>query len=86
MNTLIISTFSCTFEEFKNDVSGFINAMGVDVVSEYEFVQAGDHKSHLLLNVLDMEALAAEMTSDAAKEWDKKNNCYDIVYAIEQVE
>ena len=86
MNTLIISTFSCTFEEFKNDVSGFINAMGVDVVSEYEFVQAGDHKSHLLLNVLDMEALAAEMTSDAAKEWDKKNNCNDIVYAIEQVE
>ena len=46
--------------------------MGVDVISEYEFVQAGEHKSHLLLNVLDMEALEAEMTSDAAKEWDKK--------------
>ena len=72
MNTLIISTFSCTFEEFKNDISGFITAMGFDVISEYEFVQAGEHKSHLLLNVLDMEALEAEMTSDAAKEWDKK--------------
>ena len=24
------------------------------------------------MNVLDMEALEAEMTSDAAKEWDKK--------------
>ena len=27
------------------------------------------------MNVLDMEALETEITSDAAKEWDKKNNC-----------
>ena len=72
MNTLIISTFSCTFEEFKNDVSGFIKAMGQEVVSEYEFVQAVEHKSHLLMNVLDMKALEAEITSDTAIEWDKK--------------
>ena len=85
MNTLIISTFSCTFKEFKTDVSGFITAMGHEVVSEYEFVQAGEHKSYLLMNVLDMEALEAEMTSDAAKEWDKKNNCKDTIYAIELV-
>ena len=36
--------------------------MGVDVISEYEFVQAGENKSHLLMNVLDMKALEAEMT------------------------
>ena len=46
--------------------------MGQEVVSEYEFLQAGEHKSHLLMNFLDMEALEAEMTSDASKEWDKK--------------
>ena len=46
--------------------------MGQEVVSEYEFVQAGEHKSHLLMNVLDMKALEAEMNSDAAIEWDKK--------------
>ena len=85
MNTLIISTFSCTFEEFKTDVSGFIKAMGQEVVSEYEFVQVGEHKSHLLMNVLGMEVLKAEMTSDVAKEWDKSNNCNDTVYAIELV-
>ena len=85
MNTLIISTFSCTYEEFKADVSGFIKAMGQEVVSEYEFVQASENKSHLLMNVLDMKALEAEMTSDAAKEWDKKNNCKDTIYAIELV-
>ena len=37
------------------------------------------------MNVLDMEALEAEMTSDAAKEWDQKNNCRDTIYAIELV-
>ena len=56
-----------------------------EVVSEYEFVQAGEHKSHLLMNVLDMEALEAEMASDAAKDWDQKNNCKDTVYVIELV-
>ena len=86
MNTLIISTFNCTFEDFKKDVTGFISAMGKEVVSEYEFIKAGEHKSHLLMNVLDMDALSTEMNSDEAKEWDKKNNCKDTVYAIELVE
>ena len=86
MNTLIISTFSCTFDKFKTDVSGFITALGQEIVSEYEFVQADEHKSYLLMNVLDMKALEAEMTSDAAIEWDKKNNCIDTVYAIKLVE
>ena len=38
------------------------------------------------MNVLDMDALSTEMNSDEAKEWDKKNNCKDTVYAIELVE
>ena len=60
--------------------------MGKEVVSEYEFLKAGEYKSHLLMNVLDMEVLEAEMTSDAAKEWDKKNNCKDTVYEIKLFE
>ena len=72
MNTLIISTFSCSFEEFKNDISGFITAMGVDVISEYEFVQAGENKSHLLMNVLDMKALEVEWLQMRLKSGTKK--------------
>ena len=37
------------------------------------------------MNVLNMEVLEAQMTSSAAKEWDKKNNCKDAVYTIELV-
>ena len=86
MNTLIISTFSCSFEDFERDVTGFIVDMGKEVVSNYEFVKVNDHKSHLLMNVLNMDALCTEMTSDKAKEWDKANNCEDTVYGIELVE
>ena len=31
--------------------------MGQELVSEYEFVQAGDNINHFLMNVLDMDAL-----------------------------
>ena len=86
MNTLIISTFSCSFEDFERDVTGFIVDMGKEVVSNYEFVKVNDHKSHLLMNVLNMDALCTEMTSDKAKEWDKANNCEDTVYGIDLVE
>ena len=73
MNTLIISTFSCTFEEFKNDVTTiFLEEMCKEFVTEYEFVKVNEHKSHLLMNCTDLEKLGAEMESPLAKEWDKK--------------
>ena len=46
MNTLIISTFSCTFEEFKNDVTTlFLKEMCKEFVTDYEFVKVNEHKS-----------------------------------------
>ena len=73
MNTLIISTLSCTFEEFKNDVTTlFLEEMCKDFVTDYEFVKVNKHKSHLLMNCTDLEKLGAEMESPFAKEWDKK--------------
>ena len=86
MNTLIISTFGCTFDSFEKDVTGFITDMGKEVVSDYEFVKVSDHKSHLLMNVLDMDELCKKMTSDECTEGDKANNCKDTVYGIELVE
>ena len=81
MNTLIISTFSCTFEEFKNDVTTlFLEEMCKEFVTDYEFVKVNEHKSHLLMNCTDLEKLGTEMQSPFAKEWDKKNNCKDAVY------
>ena len=86
MNTLIISTFSCTFEEFKHDVTTlFLEDMCKEFVSDYEFVKVNDHKSHLLLNCTDLEKLGTTMEDPICKEWDKKNNCMDTVYSIKLV-
>ena len=87
MNTLIVSTFSCGFDSFKKDVTElFLEDMCKEFVTAYEFVKVDEHKSHLLMNVLDMEALCTKMASDECTEWDKANNCKDTVYGIELVD
>jgi len=86
MNTLNISTFSCTFEEFKNDVTTlFLEEMYKEFVTDYEFVKVNEHKSHLLMKCTDLEKLGAEMQSPFAKECDKKNKSKDAVYSIKLV-
>ena len=87
MNTLIVSTFSCSFDSFKKDVTElFLEDMCKEFVTAYEFVKVDEHKSHLLMNVTDLEKLGAAMADPVATEWDKKNNCQDTVYKIELVE
>ena len=87
MNTLIVSTFSCGFDSFKKDVTDlFLEDMCKEFVTAYEFVKVDEHKSHLLMNVTDLEKLGAAMADPVATEWDKKNNCQDTVYKIELVD
>ena len=87
MNTLIISTFSRSFEEFKNDVSSlFLEEMCKEFVTDYEFVKVNDHKSHLLMNCTSLKKLGAVMEDPFVTAWDKKNNCKDTVYYIALVE
>ena len=87
MNTLIVSTFSCSFDSFKKDVTElFLEDMCKEFVTAYEFAKIEEHKSHLLMNVTDLEKLGAALADPVATEWDKKNNCNDTVYKIELVE
>jgi len=87
MNTLIISTFSCTFEEFKNDVTTlFLEEMCKEFVTEYEFVKVNEHKAMILMNCSDLEKFGAMLEQPELKQWDIDNNCVDTVYNIELVE
>ena len=54
-------------------------------ISEYEIAVINDHKTSMFMNVTDMEALQALMASPEMKEWDKANNCVDIVYSLEKI-
>ena len=87
MNTLVVSTFSCSFYSFKKDVTElFLEDMRKEFVTAYEFMKVNEHKSHLLMYVTDLEKLGDAMADPVATEWDKKNNCNDTVYKIELVE
>ena len=87
MNTLIISTFSCTFEEFEKEITeNFFGCLVKDCVSDYEFVKVNDHKAHTLIHITDMDKFGASLESDEAKEFDKRNNCKDIVYTLDLIE
>ena len=43
-----------------------------------------DGKIILMMNVLDFNLLEEVMTSEEMKAWDKKFNCVDEVYSLEE--
>ena len=49
MNTLILSTFDCSFEDFDKFVADFHEMEGHKYVEEYELIKVNEHKSHLIL-------------------------------------
>ena len=56
MNTLIISTFSCTFEEFEKEMTkNFFGCLVKDYVSDDKFVKVNDHKTYTFIHITDMD-------------------------------
>ncbi len=84
MNVCMVSEYNCTFDEFKDLVEESQTEVGA-WVSGYELVKVNDHKSILLMNVTDMEAMRAFMTTPEMKQWDEENGCVDIVYSMERI-
>ena len=54
-------------------------------MTEFELAKVHDHKSVLLVNCTDMEALQAFMTTPEMRQWEEANGCVDTVYAMERV-
>ena len=73
----MVSEYNCTFDEFKDLVEESQAEVGA-WVSEYELVKVNDHKSVLLMNVTDMEAMRAFMTAPEMKQWDVGNRIGDM--------
>ena len=84
MNICIVSTESCTFDQFKELVDERMEEAKA-FMSEFEFIKVNEHKSIMLLNVHDMEKMQAFMTTPEMQEWDKANNCVDHVYSMARV-
>ena len=84
MNICIVSTYSCTFDQFKEIVDESMEEAKA-FMSEYELVKVNEHKSIMLVNVHNMEKMQAFMTTPEMQEWDKANNCFDHVYSMERI-
>ena len=84
MNICIVSTYSCTFDDFSALVKESEEEFR-EFITEYEVVKVNDHKSIMMCHCTDMEAFEAMMSSPEMKEWDKENNCVDIVYSLEKI-
>jgi len=51
-----------------------------------DLVKINDHKSHSFYTVSSLEEFEKMLDTEWAREWDKANNCKDIVYKLEIVE
>ena len=85
MNLCVVSTFDCTIDDFRVLVADFEEEMR-SCVSEWEIAVINDHKTCMMMNVFDTEALQTMMSSPKMTEWDAANNCVDVVYSLEQMD
>ena len=84
MNICIVSTYSCTFDEFQQVVNASMDEAS-KFLTDWELVKVNDHKSIMLCNVHDMEGMEAFMSTPEMQEWDKANKCVDLIYSMERV-
>ena len=85
MNLCVVSTFDCTVDDFRAMMKEFEEEMRT-CVSDWEMAVVNDHKVVTMLNVTDMDAVIAIMSSPKMLEWDAENNDVDVVYSLEKID
>ena len=81
----IICTFDCFFQYYEETVQQWVKEQGKGVVIDYELVKINDHKSHSFYAVSSFHEFAKMLDTEWSREWDKANNCKDLVYNLELV-
>jgi quinol monooxygenase YgiN len=84
MKLCVVSEYNCTFDKFEAVVGEKREEINT-FISDFELVKVNDHKSIMLFNYTDMEAMQAFMTTPEMKQWDEENGCVDTVYSMEQI-
>ena len=82
----IVCTFDCSFKYYEETIEQWVKEQGDGIVIDYDLVKINEHKSHSLHSVLNLEEFSKMLDTEWAQEWDKANNCKDIVYKLELVE
>ena len=82
----LVKNINCSFQYYEETVEQWVKEQGDGIVIDYELVKINDHKSHSFYTVSSLEEFAMLLDTEWAQEWDKANNCKDIVYKLEIVE
>ena len=82
----IVCTFDCSFQYYEETVNQCVKEQGEGIVIDYELVKINDNKSHSFYTVSSLEEFLGMLDTEWAREWDKANNCKDILYKLDLVE
>ena len=83
MNICVVSTFDGTTEDYM-ELWNWLEDKRDKIMSDYDIGVVRDGKIILTMNVIDMDLLEEVMTSEHMKAWDKKHNCVDVIYSLEE--
>lgn len=83
MNICVVSTFDGTTEDYM-ELWNWLEDKRDKIMSDYDIGVVRDGKIILTMNVIDMDLLEEVMTSEDMKAWDKKHNCVDVIYSLEE--
>ena len=82
----IVCTFDCSFQYYEQTVNQWVKEQGEGIVIDYELVKINDHRSHSFYTVKSLEEFSGMLDAEWAREWNKANNCKDVIYILELVE
>ena len=81
----IVCTFDCSFQYYEKTIAQWVKDQGDGIVIDYELVKIDDHKSHSFYTVSSLDDFTEMLNTEWAREWDRVNNCKDMVYKLELV-
>ena len=82
----MIYNFDCSFQYYEETVEQWVKEQGDGIDLNYDLVKINDYKSHSFYTVSSLEEFPKMLDTEWFREWDKANNCKDIVYKLEIVE
>ncbi len=82
----IVCTFDFSFQSYKDTIEQWLKEEGDEVKLDYDLVKINGNKSHPFNTVSNLEDFQKIFDTERAIEWDKANNCKDIIDKLELVE
>ena len=85
MNVFVRGTVEAGASVLRAKIKADMAAGAGDFVTEWRFAELGEKEFMACMNVTDMEAMGAFMSSPEELQWDKDNGCVYKLYTMEEI-